>query len=106
MTGCDWPVFGLGCEDYSVFGLQITVVEKDSGAPVMDPLVWIKDGSYVDTLDATWGHALGAEERAGKYVVNVEHPSFEPWKRKGVRVEQRDGCHVRGTMVRAELIAR
>lgn len=75
--------------------LVVRVVDSVSGDPVLDPLVWVRDGAFQDTFPAPQGVGRGPSdrERAGTYEVHVEHPDYAPWVETGVRVTE-DECHV------------
>jgi hypothetical protein len=45
---------------------------------------------------------IGADERAGTYVVQVEAEGYQPWDTSGIRAV-RDGCHVQTVTLTAAL---
>jgi hypothetical protein len=45
---------------------------------------------------------MGAQERAGRYVVQIEADGYLPWDTVGVRVGE-DDCHVRTATFTAAL---
>lgn len=81
--------------------LAVAVVDSVSGEAVLEPLVWVRDGTFQDTLQVFDGTASGVHERAGTYEVHVEHDQYAPWVRSGVTVTE-DECHV----ITRELTAR
>ncbi len=89
------------CTGQVVPAVQVAVVDSVSGEAVVEPLVWVRDGTFQDTLDVFGGLAVGAYERAGTYEVHVEHDSYAAWARSGVTVTE-DECHV----ITRELTAR
>lgn len=89
------------CTGEAVPAVRVAVVDSVSGEAVLEPLVWVRDGMFQDTLDVFDGIAIGAYERAGTYAVHVEHDSYAPWVRSGVTVSENE-CHV----ITRELTAR
>lgn len=89
------------CTGEVVPAVQVAVVDSVSGEAVLEPLVWVRDGSFQDTLEVHGGTATGAWERAGAYEVHVEHDSYAPWVRTDVTVTEGE-CHV----ITRELTAR
>lgn len=99
LSGCG--ITDVICTDEAVPAVQVAVVDSVSGGAVLDPLVWVRDGAFQDTLDVFDGMAMGVHERAGTYEVHVDHESYAPWVRSGVTVTEND-CHV----ITRELTAR
>ena len=69
----------------------------------------VRDGVFTDSLRAygslTPGTLLsraGADERPGRYLVEVQHPGYADWSESGVRVD-RNACHVTTVTLQARL---
>lgn len=99
LSGCG--ITDVICTDEAVPALAVAVVDSVSGETVVDPLVWVRDGSSQDTLTVFDGIASGLHERAGTYEVHAEHEGYAPWVRTGVTVTEGQ-CHV----ITRELTAR
>jgi ribosomal protein S16 len=82
--------------------LQIEVVDSTTGSPISDPLVWVRDGEFVDTLLAYQGVHRGPFERPGTYHVHVEKDQYLSWVKSGVNVPQ-GRCHVETQELTARL---
>lgn len=85
----------------------VTVELRDArtGAALTGPAtVIVRDGAFADTteISADFSSMGVAHERAGVYVVTVKKAGYRDWTRADVAVE-RDECHVRTALVRAEL---
>ena len=100
ISGCD--ILSVGCTDEERPSLRIMVVDSISGAVVPDPLIWIRDGAFVDTLHVFEGSAWGPGEREGRYAVIVEEDGYHPWTTIGIHVGH-DGCHVETVELTARL---
>jgi hypothetical protein len=94
--------------------LLIRVLDGATGQPAAcGATVWIRDGSYVDTLrnsDCDWPDSLqtgwvhGADERPGIYEIFVEKEGFRTWHHPGVVVlRMKCDCHVRTRKIDARL---
>lgn len=102
LAGCGVTGFtDVVCTAEAVPAVEVTVVDSVTGEAVLDPLVWVRDGTFQDTLEVYDGTAYGAYERTGTYEVHVEHDDYAPWVRTGVTVTE-DECHV----ITQELTAR
>jgi hypothetical protein len=97
---CD--TFAVVCTSEARFGLIVTAVDSITNAPVSDALIWVRDGSFVDTLPVFDGMAQGALERPGRYDVHIEAPLYVPWSRLEVRVTE-GACHVKPVALTAKL---
>jgi hypothetical protein len=91
-------------------GLEILVVNGQTGAHICDATVVARDGAYSETLvgrsDARVSGCLhvGAAERSGTYSVLAEAVGFSPSTASNVRVPvSEDGCHVRTIRVEIRL---
>ena len=83
--------------------LNVSVVDSVTAAPIADPLVWVRDGSFVDTLQVfDTGRADGPYERKGVYAVHAEAPGYEDWLQEGVVVTA-DECHVQTRQIVARM---
>jgi major membrane immunogen (membrane-anchored lipoprotein) len=91
------------CTDEAVPAIRVAVVDSVSGAAIANPLVWVGDGMFQDTLEVfPNGIAHGVYERAGTYEVHVEHDDYESWVRTGVTVTE-GKCHVNTRELTARL---
>ena len=91
-AGCDSsdPVV---CTLQLVPSFRVTVLDSISAEPVMDPVVWVRDNRFVDTLLVSGNEAWAPWERAGVYEVMAGKAGYLTWKQDGVRVTK-DRCHV------------
>jgi hypothetical protein len=105
LAGCGWTgSTDIVCTDEARPAVEVAVVDSVTGEAVLEPLVWVRDGAYQDTLQLFGNTAHGAYERAGTYEVHVEHDSYAPWVRTGVTVDE-DECHVITEQLTARLQA-
>ena len=93
LAGCGDDEDHIVCTLIAVPGLEITIVDSVTSAPVIDAFVLARDGAFVDTLMVWDNTAQGAWERTGVYEVTVEKEGYLMWKKSGVLVEG-DVCHV------------
>jgi hypothetical protein len=97
------------CTDEYVWGLEIRLVDKDTGGPAgLGASVVIRDGDYVENRIGEDFGALGvatfaAGERAGFYEITINAVGFKEWRRDRVLVS-RNQCHVITEKILAELI--
>jgi hypothetical protein len=109
-----WAVFCQGCDDPSkpkthclpiaYASLRVSVFDAVSGDPVIDPLVWVRDGNFVDTLPVGGHEAFGPVERPGVYHIWVEKPGYATWDTSGVVVSMMpSGCNVIQVPITARL---
>lgn len=84
---------GPVCTLVAAPALAVTPVDSISGAPVPDPLIWVREGDFVDTLQVFMGTGSGPYERKGTYDVFVEASGYDQWFEAGVTV-MADECHV------------
>lgn len=88
------PTGPIACTLEARPALDVSVVDSVTAAPVADPLVWVQDGSFVDTLHVFGtNRADGPYERKGDYAVHVESSGYADWLQEGVEVTA-DECHV------------
>ena len=95
-------------------GVIVHVTVASTGEPAAHGVVaTVRDGSYVDTLEAaSWvppgvspeslGSLRGADERAGVYDLEILKPGFEDWFVHDVVVTA-GVCHVRTVVLDARL---
>ena len=101
IAACELP-WAIECTTDARPALRVEVVDSLTGALLAEPLVWVRDGSFQDTLEVSFGRASGPHERPGTYEVHVEHDGYEPWVRASVRVSE-DECHVQTRSLTARL---
>lgn len=92
------------CTAEFVYGIEVTVTDRDSGQSVVNGLsgTTVEDGVVSDMM--AFGNRLyGAGENAGLHAVIVNAPGYQQWSADRVRVE--DGrCHVSTTELDAALV--
>jgi hypothetical protein len=86
------------------FGVNVTLRNARSGAPVPGATVVIVDGSWRETLSTFGlpGSYAGAGEREGSYTLSVEAPGFVSPAARTVVVTGSQ-CHVNGVSVTIDL---
>ena len=96
-TGCGL-LTGPACTLEARPALIVTVRDSTTGAPAAGAArVVARSGAFADTAHAGDDHAGPyplAYERAGTYVLTVEHEGYRAWSRSGIRVGAGE-CHVR-----------
>lgn len=92
----------LVCTDEAWPGVVVHVSDATSGAALSGASGAVRDGEYVETLEAIQTVLVGAYERAGTYRVEVTRADYQPWLQEGVHVT-RDRCHVRTVDLEARL---
>ena len=109
IASCEDPVVPVPiCSDEYRYGLEIRVVDKETGGPTgLGAWAVVTDGEYEElALCEDRGPlgvaALAAGERAGTYTISIEAEGYLEWRREGVRVTA-DRCHVRTVEIIAEL---
>jgi len=89
------------CSDVFVYGLSVSVLNGQTGAPVCDATVTASDGSFSTTLELTRQFDsdggfecayLGAGERGGTYALDVKVGAAE--KKFTDLVVNKGVCHV------------
>ena len=88
---------GQACDAVLKPGIVLTIVDGATGNPIEEATVIATEGSYSETvtlpsIPPAPGHAILANERSGRYRVEVQAPGYLPWA-MSVRVS-RDECHV------------
>lgn len=101
LNACSDPI-PVACTDEALPSIRVQVVDSVSGSVIPEPLVWVRDGEFVDTLIVHEGVATGPFERPGTYDVYVEENQFEPWVMRGVQVTE-GRCHVETRELTARL---
>lgn len=107
VAACQGPVGPIVCTQEARASFEVTVLDAATGANLAPgATVWVRDGTFVDTLRATPGGVYtGVNDRPGTYEVVAEHPGYVDWRKAGVRVEK-DECHVIPGQITARLVAR
>lgn len=103
LGSCTDPT-GVDCTDEARPGVIVHVLDATSGVELTGASGTLRDGEYVETLEAVQTVLLGAFERAGTYRVEVARADYQPWFKEGVRVT-RDRCHVRTVELEARVTA-
>lgn len=104
-SACKW---GELCTLEARPGITVTIVDAATGSPVEgDVTVIATDGSYTETVNVpvlAGGARVAwlAEERGGRYRVEVQAPEYALWVAPFVRVTE-DDCHVRTVDLTARL---
>jgi hypothetical protein len=95
---------GIVCTLEARPGLQVTVVDSVSSAPITSALtITATDGAYADTAKFITGGSAGlAYERAGIYTVEVTAASYLVWRQSQVSVTK-GICHVNTVSLSAKL---
>lgn len=99
LAGCDVGACTLNI----VPGVEVEVKDRlTSEYLTTAPRGVVREGTYQDSLREA-GYTLdvpprtisliGADERPGRYVVQIEAEGYQPWDTAGVRVNEGD-CHV------------
>jgi hypothetical protein len=101
-----------GCTLNIVAGVEVEVRDRTTDQFLTTPPRGVvREGSFQDSLEVSSitedvpprvRMLMGAEERAGRYVVHIEAEGYLPWDTVGVRVG-RDDCHVRTARFTAAL---
>jgi|APMI01.1.fsa_nt_gi hypothetical protein len=106
---------GLDCTADSVAGIRVFVVDSVTGAPrATEAIIYARSGSFVDSVigrnlappGVEFSAVTLANDRAGVYEVSVRREGYAQWSKAGVRVVNRDQCHVATTELTAKLQAR
>ena len=86
------------------FGVNVTLRNASSGAPVAGATVEIAEGSYRETLSSIGppGSYAGAGEREGSYTLSVAAPGYVSPAPRTVVVTGGE-CHVNGVSVTIDL---
>jgi len=86
------------------FGVNVTLRNASSGAPVAGATVVIAEGSYRETLSTIGppGSYAGAGEREGSYTLSVAAPGYVSPAPRTVVVTGGE-CHVNGVSVTIDL---
>jgi hypothetical protein len=105
----DDPVEPVVCTTEYVYGLEIRLIDSETGGPTgLGTIAVISDGDYEElALCEDRGPigvaCLAAGERAGTYDITIDAEGYEPWTRSGVRVTK-DACHVKTVHIIADLV--
>jgi hypothetical protein len=107
---CPTSNAGVVCTADFRYGLNVTVVDSLTGAPVPRPILIVAlNGAFSDTSKfalqtgdiqfASWP-LLG--ERSGTFTVLVRAAGYQDWRKSDVRID-RDVCHVKPVALMARL---
>jgi hypothetical protein len=105
LSGCE------GCPTIAGSGIQVEVRDRQTGAYLATTprgVAW--EGTYQDSLRAPGNlppevtSLIGAVDRPGRYVVEIEADGYQPWDTAGVQVGE-DHCGVGTASFTAALLA-
>jgi hypothetical protein len=109
LAACD---ISEACTLNIVPGVEVEVRDRITGQFLTTPPRGVvREGTYQDSLKVSGftedvpprvRTLMGAQERAGRYVVQIEADGYLPWDTVGVRVGE-DDCHVRTATFTAAL---
>jgi hypothetical protein len=92
----DWPPIGPPCTMQFVYGLSATVVDANTGLPIDNAVLTLREGSYVEEMELlVTGSYAGAGERAGTYDLTIHVPNVATDTIHGIEIDE-DECHVIG----------
>lgn len=100
-SSCDEPV-DIVCTEELRPALIVSALDSVSEAPVSNAIMWVRDGTFVDTLDVYGNMGYGPSERPGRYTVNVEAHTYQSWTLTDVEVTA-GVCHVNTVELTAKL---
>ncbi|HPZ99273.1 MAG TPA: carboxypeptidase regulatory-like domain-containing protein [Phycisphaerae bacterium] len=93
------PPLGPACTTQFVYGLSATVVDDETGDPIDDAVLTLRDGNYVEVMELLpTGSYAGAGERPGTYDLTVEIPDGPTQTFHQIEIDA-DECHVIGLAV-------
>lgn len=105
LAACD-VVDPTVCTDEFVYGVQVTVVDVATAAPVTEGLEGtLTEGAYVEEMQVQGVNGnilLGAGERAGTYSLTIRANGYETINESGIVVTENE-CHVNPVSLQAEL---
>ena len=104
-TGCDGSTGPVMCTKELRFGIQMEVVNAESGNPnAAGATMTLNEGAYFESTVGIEDNSIlvGAPERAGTYNVTVARSGYHTWVQTDVVVTA-DECHVQTVLLRAEL---
>ena len=109
LASCEDPIVPLAiCSDEYKYGLEIRVIDKDTGGPTgLGAYAVVTDGDYEERALCEDRGPLGvaavaAGERKGTYYITIDAEGYLVWTRENVRVTG-DRCHVTTVHLDAEL---
>jgi len=89
-----WP--GQACTAIYVYGLSATVIDADTGQPIENAVLTLREGNYVEVMmHLPTGSYAGAGERAGTYNLTIHVPDVATDTIHDITIEE-DECHVIG----------
>jgi len=101
--GCE-AVAPRSCTAQFVYGIVVTVDDRDSGEPVEEGLSGVTVKGGVSSEMEAFGNVLqGAGEDAGTHDVLVTAPGYESWSMDRIQVEDGE-CHVSSVRLTASLV--
>lgn len=80
------------CVSVGVSGVQVSVLDGQTGEVPAGAVVTITDGAYTETPVGRNGVFTGAIERTGTYTVTVDAPGYARWTRDDVNVGRTGSC--------------
>ena len=94
----------VACTTVFVYGLNVTLVDADTGAAIDGATLTLTEGAYSETMEAFpgSGYYVGAGERAGTYTLTAEADGYESQTVTDIVVGA-DECHVIPVTLTVEL---
>jgi Carboxypeptidase regulatory-like domain len=90
---------GIACTALYAYGVNASVTNASTGAPIGNATLTLKDGDYEEVMQPfPTGDYVGAGERKGTYTLTAEAPGFESKTIENIVVTA-DECHVQGVHV-------
>jgi len=94
------------CTQVFVYGVNVTLTDAETGEPITDATLTLRDGDHVEVLEAFPtgdGEYAGAGERAGTYELTVAKVGYVTQVIKDIVVTE-DECHVQPVHLDVELV--
>ncbi|MBN1490638.1 MAG: carboxypeptidase regulatory-like domain-containing protein [Phycisphaerae bacterium] len=92
------------CTDIFVYGINVTLTDADTGAPIAGATLTLTEGTYSEILEAFPGSGqyVGAGERAGTYTLTADADGYESKTVTNIVIGA-DECHVIPVVLTIEL---
>ena len=79
LAGCLPQFDGTACTDLFAYGVNATVTNATTGAPITDATLTLTEGTYTEVMQLIpTGDYVGAGERAGTYTLTATAPQAPP----------------------------
>jgi hypothetical protein len=97
-TCIDFPPDGRPCTALFAYGVNVHVVDADTGQPIPNAVLTLTEGDYTEVLQfIPTDTYVGAGERPGTYDLSIEVPGSGSTVVNDIEVGF-DGCHVIGVV--------